>query len=139
MTFTFASVLHSQFVVNELVAVGVKVSGMDRLSLSIDDWVGLLPTYGIIIAVGLLVAFLICGGVFRKALVLDSVKRTFTWSLAGTAAIAVILLAMQPIMNITLIAGAREWGFYAQLIAGALGGFVFAKTTLHTLTTNVTR
>jgi hypothetical protein len=30
-------------------------------------------------------------------------------------------------MNITIIAGARGWGFYAQLCAGAVGGYVFAK------------
>jgi hypothetical protein len=30
-------------------------------------------------------------------------------------------------MNINIIAGARGWGFYLQLLAGGIGGWVFAK------------
>jgi hypothetical protein len=32
-------------------------------------------------------------------------------------------------MNIHIIAGARGWGFYLQLLAGALGGLLFALLT----------
>jgi len=125
LTFTLASVLHSQFVVNELVKVGVKIRLLDRISLTIDDWIGLLPTYGIIIAVGLLIAFAIAGLLIKKL----PTKRFALFLIAGAAAFATFLLAMQPIMNITIIAGAREAGFYAQILAGAVGGAVFARLT----------
>lgn len=58
LTFTLASLFHSQYVVNQLVNVGVVVGFSDRVSLTLDDWLGLLPTYGAIIAVALLIAFL---------------------------------------------------------------------------------
>ncbi|MFC3094575.1 hypothetical protein DRW07_13200 [Alteromonas sediminis] len=125
LTFTLASVLHSQFVVNELVNVGVKIRLLDRLSLTIDDWVGLLPTYGVIIAIGLLLAFIVVGFIIKKA----PEKRFILFLCAGAAAFAVLLSAMQPIMQITIIAGAREAGFYAQILAGAIGGALFAKLT----------
>ena len=124
-TFSLASLLHSQFVVNELVNVGVKIGPLDRLSLTIDDWVGLLPTYGVIIAVALLIAFSIAGLILKKL----PNRRFVLFLLAGATAFAVVLLAMQPIMNITIIAGAREAGFYAQVLAGAIGGALFARIT----------
>ena len=47
--------------------------------------------------------------------------------IAGIAAFAMALIAIESIMNITIIAGARGWGFYLQLVAGAIGGYAFAK------------
>jgi hypothetical protein len=42
-------------------------------------------------------------------------------------AFAIVLIAIESIMNIHIIAGARGWGFYAQLLAGAVGGFAFSQ------------
>jgi hypothetical protein len=42
-------------------------------------------------------------------------------------AFAIVLIAIESIMNIHIIAGARGWGFYAQLLAGAVGGFTFSQ------------
>ncbi|ATC82138.1 hypothetical protein [Pseudoalteromonas agarivorans] len=39
-TFTLASLFHSQYVVNQLVDVGVMVSLSDRINLTLDDWLG---------------------------------------------------------------------------------------------------
>ena len=47
--------------------------------------------------------------------------------IAGIAAFATALIAIESIMNITIIAGARGWGFYLQLLAGAVGGYTFAQ------------
>ena len=41
--------------------------------------------------------------------------------------VAIVLIAIESIMNIHIIAGARGWGFYAQLLAGAVGGFAFSQ------------
>ena len=125
VTFSLASLFHSQFNVNQLVDVGVKINVLDRVSLTIDDWVGLLPTYGIIIAIGLLLGFTIAGLLLKRL----NGSRFTLFLIAGATTFVVMLLAMQPIMNITLIAGAREAGFYAQVLAGALGGALFARLT----------
>ena len=122
LTFTLASLFHSQYVVNQLVNVGVVVSLSDRINLSLDDWLGLLPTYGAIIAIALAIAFLVTAKLTKKV-------KQYSVALfiaAGVAALAVVLIAIESIMNIHIIAGARGWGFYMQLLAGAVGGYTFS-------------
>jgi len=123
LTFTLASLFHSQYVVNQLVNVGVVVEFADRVNLTLDDWLGLLPTYGAIIAVALAIAFLVTWFIAKKM----NKQGTQLFVIAGVVAFATALIAIESIMNITIIAGARGWGFYAQLCAGAVGGYVFAK------------
>ena len=124
-TFTLASLFHSQYVVNQLVDVGVVVSLSNRINLTLDDWLGLLPTYGAIIAIALAIAF------FAVVLLVKKFKK-YSMALfvaSGITAFAVVLVAIESIMNIHIIAGARGWGFYLQLLAGALGGLLFALLT----------
>ncbi|MDO6546869.1 hypothetical protein [Pseudoalteromonas carrageenovora] len=122
LTFTLASLFHSQYVVNQLVNVGVVVSLSDRINLSLDDWLGLLPTYGAIIAIALAIAFLV------TAKLTKNIKQynMALFIVAGITAFAVVLIAIESIMNIHIIAGARGWGFYMQLLAGAVGGYTFS-------------
>jgi len=114
---------HSQYVVNQLVNVGVVVGFNDRVNLTLEDWLGLLPTYGANIAVALAIAFLVTWFIAKKM----NKQGTQLFVIAGVVAFATALIAIESIMNITIIAGARGWGFYAQLCAGAVGGYVFAK------------
>ena len=121
-SFILASLFHSQFVLHGLVKLGIEIDFMTRLSSSFEDMQGLLPTYGAIILVALLTGFTITW----------LVRKYFThltiwlYPLAGAMSIGIALLAMQPILNITLIAGAREiFGFAMQCVAGLIGGWVF--------------
>ena len=123
LTFTLASLFHSQYVVNQLVNVGVVVLLSDRASLTLDDWLGLLPTYGAIIAVALAIAFFVTVKLNKKV----QKYSTQLFVIAGIVAFAIVLIAIESIMNIHIIAGARGWGFYAQLLAGAVGGFAFSQ------------
>ena len=123
LTFTLASLFHSQYVVNQLVNVGVVVGFSDRASLTLDDWLGLLPTYGAIIAVALAIAFFVTAKLNKKV----QKYSTQLFVIAGIVAFAIVLIAIESIMNIHIIAGARGWGFYAQLLAGAVGGFAFSQ------------
>ncbi|MEH6482254.1 MULTISPECIES: hypothetical protein [Pseudoalteromonas] len=123
LTFTLASLFHSQYVVNQLVNVGVVVGFSDRASLTLDDWLGLLPTYGAIIAVALAIVFFVTAKLNKKV----QKYTTQLFVIAGIVAFAIVLIAIESIMNIHIIAGARGWGFYAQLLAGAVGGFTFSQ------------
>lgn len=121
--FILASLLHSQFVMAELTLLGVEISLNDRLSMSLDDLIGLFPTYGIVIAISFLIAFIVAT-VFIKKL---SLSPLILYTLAGGVGLSVALLAMQPILDITLLAGARStFGFLCQSLAGAIGGGVFS-------------
>ncbi|MFA3792989.1 hypothetical protein AB6T38_17920 [Aliiglaciecola sp. SL4] len=120
--FILASLLHTQFVLHELSKLDVAISWQTRLSATGSDIIGLLPTYGVIILVGLLLAFL---SVFwlNKLFVKP---RPWLYPLGGAVAMFAILSAMQPIMDITLIAGARtQLGILSQCLAGLFGGWVF--------------
>jgi hypothetical protein len=128
--FVIASLFHSQFVMAELAKVGVEISLNDRLSMSIDDLLGLYPTYGIVIAVSYFIAFSVTNLLTKRF----KLSPYILYCLAGGIGVAVALLAMHPILNITLLAGARSnFGFACQCLAGAIGGAMFAyfRSTNH--------
>lgn len=106
----------------ELSSVGVNISFNDRLSMSLDDLIGLYPTYGMIIAFSLLLAF----GVSTLLAKRFKIPSSVIYITGGGLGIATALLAMHPLLDTTLIAGARStFGFICQSLAGAMGGWVF--------------
>ncbi|WP_100656120.1 hypothetical protein [Alteromonas flava] len=124
VTFCLASFAHSQFVLIELLLINVNIGVGDWLSMTFSDLFGLSLTYGVAIILSLFVAFL----------VLSLLKAKFNrlslslFVVGGGVTIAAMLLAMQPILDVTLIAGARTTlGFIAQCCAGLVGGWVFAR------------
>lgn len=121
--FVLASLFHSQFVMAELVKVGVEISFNDRLSMSLDDLLGLYPSYGIVIAVSFFIAFIVASQFIKRF----KLSPYILYCLAGAMGVAVALLAMHPILDITLLAGARStFGFVCQSLAGAMGGWTFS-------------
>lgn len=121
-TYVLASLSHSQFVLHELLKLGVEIDFPTRLRSSFEDLVGLIPAYGSAIALALLLGFICC------ALLNKFVSTSLRWlyPFAGASAMLVALMVMQPILDITLIAGARTgWGMAAQAAAGFFGGGVF--------------
>lgn len=122
-TTILGAAFHTQFVIGRLTDMGIAVSFADRMSTTLHDIAGMAPLFGMVIAIGFLVAFLAGALVYRFA----GVQRDLIYVVAGAVAIAVALSAMAMVYNITPIAGARSWaGFVAQMAAGALGGYVFA-------------
>ena len=121
--FVLASLFHSQFVMAELTKVGVDILLNDRLSMSLDDLLGLIPTYGVVVAVSFLLAFVVASILIKRF----KLNPYALYSLSGALGVAVALLAMHPILDITLLAGARStFGFICQSLAGAIGGGVFS-------------
>lgn len=120
--FIIASVFHSIFVLNGLLQLDITISWADRLSMIVSDLIGLLPGYGSIIVIGLLIGYLIIG-LLRRFITLPAV---LAYAIGGLLSLLAIHLLMYPLMHITLIAGARsEAGLIFQLIAGAIGGALF--------------
>jgi uncharacterized membrane protein YadS len=122
LAFVLASLFHSQFVMAELTSVGVNISFNDRLSMSLDDLIGLYPTYAVVIAISLLLSFIVCA-LLLKRFTPPSSMLYFT---AGGCGVAAALLTMHPILDIIFIAGDRSTlGFISQCIAGAMGGWLY--------------
>jgi hypothetical protein len=126
VTFVLSSMVHSQFVLQGLVDIGITVSLQDRLNMTIDDLQGLFATLGAIISLSLLFGFATVAAVskFTKT----AQYNTYLYPLAGSVAIWVMLAAMHPIMNITVLASARSTaGLVSLCICGAIGGIIFSK------------
>lgn len=122
-TLVSSSLAHSHFVQRELLALGVEIPWTNRIGAMLRDLFGLAPAYGGIILVSLLLAFSIAGLIRRRW----KLPATIAYPLAGWAALATALFAMQLAFTFSPLAGARTpLGFVAMSFAGAIGGLVFA-------------
>jgi hypothetical protein len=134
ITFLVASVSHSQFVLWELAKVGAEINFTTRVSASLQDIIGFLPSYAAVIAVGLLIGFSISARIKSK---FNSAFLGW-YPIAGGLSLLTIHAAMYPILEITLIAGARSSaGLVMQIIAGLIGGWLFYRLRKRALKENI--
>ncbi|UTA46854.1 hypothetical protein L1F30_11850 [Simiduia sp. 21SJ11W-1] len=126
--FVLASISQSQFVLHRLAEVGVALPVGVRVDFTLGDLLGLAPAYLPIIAIGLAIALPIASWLSQR-LAAQAGLRTALFTLAGFCTMATILLSMEPIMNITVIAGSRGIaGLLGQCLAGAAAGWLYALT-----------
>ena len=124
-TFTFASFSHSLMILIGLAQIDAQLTISDIFYHFVADWWGMLASYGVIIAVALCLAFLCVPLV--KHFIFKRTSSTLLRIFAGGTVMALVLFAMQPILGVTLIAGARTpIGFILQINAGIMGGWLFA-------------
>jgi len=122
VTYTLASVAHTQQVIGRLRDLGVTVGMGEWLRVAAGDWLGLY-LYLAVIAVGLAIAFSVMSVVGRFMPGQHSVLFAF----GGALAMWVMLFSMKELGSITPIAGARGTvGLLLQCTAGVVGGFCFA-------------
>ena len=116
--------LQTQNVLSRLEDVGADVGVMERISMSFYDLRYLGSLYILFISLALAIAFLVGGLVFHFA----KFGRPLIYAVAGSTAMLVMLFAMkQAFFDVQMIAGARDAvGMGLQMIAGAIGGVVFA-------------
>jgi len=138
VTFIIASALHTQSVLSGLILVGAEIPVSVRIKTVFVDFAGLLPTYGVIVFIGMLIAMSIALLIANKLLTASpkhangaQSSKLWLFSLAGAVAVFTLLSAMHPILEVSIIAGARGLsGMLTQSIAGAIGGFTFALVRL---------
>ncbi len=119
-TYVIGTALNAQFVIG---AHGVPVSFTDRLNMTAFD-ISNMTLYLVIILISLTLGFIIAAILKR---ILPSLA-SIAYPLAGAAAIATALGLMYLNFQTVPISGARgTFGFLAQMLAGALGGWVFGK------------
>lgn len=126
-TSVLASVFSSQSVIASLQAINVEVPLTSRLSMTLVD-LKILQTLALVSAACLLVGFVVAA-LCNKYI---SSNRTAWYVLAGTCALITTLLLMSYFLQLAPIAGARTIvGLAFQGLAGAVGGYLFAKLTHH--------
>ena len=121
-TYVIGTALNAQFVIG---AHGVPVSLGDRFNMTAFDISNMVLYLGII-TVALSLGFLIASILKRFLPSLASIA----YPLAGAAAIGAALGLMYMQFQTVPVSGARGlFGFLAQMLAGGLGGWVFAKVS----------
>ncbi|MCA3255768.1 MAG: hypothetical protein INF91_09145 [Alphaproteobacteria bacterium] len=124
VTFVIASVVHTHFVIQRLVGLGVDVPQADALRTVGGDLAGLAPAFGPVIAITLLLGFGIAVVVRRFLPALAPIA----FPTAGAAAMATMLALMHMAFKMTPIAGARDpGGWWLICLSGAVGGALFAQ------------
>jgi hypothetical protein len=97
----------------------------DRVTWAAHDLIGMLGSYGAVVSIALLIAFLVAGAVARF-----SGFRVIIFGLAGAVALLVMFTIMRRVLGTVGIFGARGGaGLAAQMAVGLIAGVLFARLT----------
>jgi len=125
-TAVLGAIAHSQIVAGELVALGHPVPLGDRLAWAGHDALGMFSTFAPIIALAFVIALPVAALIIGRLPHL----RTFGYTLAGAVAVVAAIVVMKQLLDVTGIASARSaLGLAAQALAGAAGGWLFARVS----------
>jgi hypothetical protein len=121
-TYVLASLAATQWTLGALAQMGYAVSASQRLATSAQDLLGMLPSYGLIIAVAMAIGLTVASRVVRYLPGL----RGFGLVTAGVLALVGTHLIMQQVLHVSPIAAARTaGGILAQGLAGGVGGYLY--------------
>ncbi|WP_116368104.1 hypothetical protein [Parahaliea mediterranea] len=124
LAYLLAVTLATASVMDNLRGMGVAVSTTVQLQSTWHDILGMASSYLPLLALAIVLAFAVAALVVRLA----GGGRAFWYLLAGAVAVLVLHLALQLALQITVVAVARTaQGLAGQCLAGALGGWLFAR------------
>jgi hypothetical protein len=124
-TSVVGSVFSTQSVISSLQSLDVDVPIATRLSMTVGDF-ALLPSLAPLVAICFVIGFIVAAICVRRI----GGNRTAWHIVAGAVALIATLLIMKAVLLITPIAGTRSLlGLTSFGLAGAIGGWVYAKTT----------
>jgi len=125
-SFVVGSIAATQHVIGRLIELGQHLSFGERLQWAFTDLLGMLARglYPGLIAIALAIAFVVAGIAARYWPGL----RTIGFVLAGAAALLAMHLLIEAVTQLNPVAATRtSVGLMWQVLAGALGGFVFTR------------
>jgi hypothetical protein len=103
-------------------AVPPSLSLSERLGWVGHDIIGMGPTYGVLVGIALLVAFIAAGLLARV-----TGLRAIVFAVAGAVAMIVLFMTLKAVLGTVGVFGARGvMGLAAQAGVGALAGILFA-------------
>ncbi|TVS17617.1 MAG: hypothetical protein EA417_05755 [Gammaproteobacteria bacterium] len=130
-----AAAASTQFVLAELARLDVAFTLGDRVAMTMHDIVGMASLYLPIFGLGLLIAFSVAALVIRFLLPGWSV---LGFTLAGFTAVVAIMGVAMLMFGLMPVAGARSLGgMMTQGMAGAAGGYLFARLVARPAATSV--
>ena len=124
-TAMLGSIFSTQSVISSLNSLNVDVSMGDRLFMTINDFY-ILIALGPITLICFAISFIVAGFCHR----LLGGNRTAWHIVAGATSLIATLFIIKAVVLVTLIAGTRTLlGLLSFAVAGAIGGWVYAKIT----------
>ncbi|MGB5164568.1 MAG: hypothetical protein WBN61_04865 [Woeseiaceae bacterium] len=125
VTALLASIFSSQFVIAGLQTINVDIPFSTRLSMTVADF-GILTVLLPAVLACFLVAFLVAGLCAARL----GGSRSGWFIAAGATSLVTELMIMQGVFGVMPVSGARSIaGLLAQGVAGAAGGYLFARIT----------
>ncbi len=125
-TYLLGSIAATQFVLQEVVALGPVVPWSVRLETTGQDLVGLAGSYLPLLALAFVLALPVAARLVRLA----PAARPAWYPAAGFVAVLALHLIMKAVLGVTGIAATRSLaGLLAQGAAGAVGGALFQVLT----------
>lgn len=126
-TTLLGSVISSFRVTSNLSELGAPIGFGPELKMALYDVQHFAPLYGIFILIAFMIAFITSAYLHR----FTRLNRVVIFTVAGGAAIAVMLLAMKQVFfGVPIVAGARDMaGFMLQILCGGFGGYIYAAIT----------
>ena len=124
VTYLAGSALSTQMILQEVSSFGVPVDFATRITATVHDLAGLAVTYLPIIAIALIVAYPV------TALVLRFVPgpRALAYAIGGAAALFALHSLMFAVLGMHPLPATRSgFGMALQAVAGAIGGWAFAR------------
>lgn len=122
-----------------LAGIGARIGIGDALRTYLFDLWGMTPRfielarYGNVLLIGFAIAFPVAAlvrAVVLRAGAAGQRIAPYLFPLAGAVALGTGLTIMFQQYEVTAVAGARGYGFWAQCVAGAIAGFVFQRVLL---------
>jgi len=116
------SIIQTQFNLASLGHLGVEVGWGDRLSTTWHDLINFTPVYGLLVSIAFAIAWPVAGMLKRRL----PDQRTLLFTLAGFAAIWLMIAIMNQALPVTGIAATRSLiGMLALSLSGAVAGWIY--------------
>ncbi len=117
---------YTQQVLVKQTEIGAVYTPAQQVQTYFENFIGLAPAYGLMVAIALLIGFVVAAGVKRIVVPLSPIA----YPIAGAAAMYTLIWAIETFVasgGAGAIGGARDaLGIGLQMLAGLLGGVVFA-------------
>ena len=126
VTYSVATCCHTLMVLQGLNSLNIQLDSATIVKSLVKDWLYMLPTYGVMLFVLLFSSFLLTTYVRHRVRFRGERISRWIFPVVGALAILLTLNMLYPILDFTLIAGARGfWGMLLQGVAGLCGGLVY--------------
>jgi hypothetical protein len=121
------SIAQTQFNLADLASLGVEIPAVVRVQTTWRDLYGFAPLYAVVMAVGLLPAFIVAGLIARG----EARRRRVWYPLAGAVAVWAALASANGLAGIPVLVFAtrHSLGLACLIAGGALAGWIYVRRT----------